>query len=196
MCNVELVVTGPRLELGRFIRAVQAKTTRGRQATPAVLSFAALAPAAPKARKAGWVEPFEPQREPTIKIRRNVSRVIYGFQTTRSPLIDWVPTAATAFPGLVFVVGWVELNRGKAGSLVAGRGSTREYTLGARRKEAIYRKYRRRWGRWVELGETPADEDNALFAEWEADSEVMGVVISRWDYVTLDRVRSSPARAR
>jgi hypothetical protein len=76
-----------------------------------------------------------------------------------------------------------------AGSVIAGRGSTRRYELGRRRKNAIYRKHQRRWAKWVERGEVSEHNDIGLFADWEADDEVMDVLVARWDTVVRSRAR-------
>lgn len=188
LCNVKLIVAGSEPEVRRFMRA--ATHNRGRRGRKrAVFSLAVGGKLGGDRVADAPPELLDPWRDKPERRGRGVLRVVYGFQTAWAPPDEWIVAVATRFPALVFVLGWVEPNMDMAGSLIAGRDSTRRYELGARRKAAIYRKHHRRWDTWVRTGEVIEDDDNDLFADWDADVEVMEVVVARWDSLVRQRTR-------
>ena len=194
LCNVRLVVTGRQADVRKFVDAVRERVPREHRRKRAILSFSTLAPVKVtrgtrnRAVKAP-AGPYDAWREGPAEVRRGLFSVTYGFQTALSPPADWLFTASATFPSLVFVLGWLEPNLDMTGSVIAGLGSTRSYELGRRRKGAIYRKHQRRWAKWVEQGEVSEDNDIELFSDWEADDEVMDVLVARWAKVVQNRVR-------
>ncbi len=44
------------------------------------------------------------------------------------------------------------------------------------------------WAQWVREGQIPDDEENELWADWDADVEVLDLLIARWDSTVLRRL--------
>ena len=196
---------GPAAEVRRFIRrarpqrfrrASRPRRTRPRRrplASPLLHRAGAAAPpeepeAIPEDYGTVSTEPLDPWRDPVEEVAPGLLRVAYGFQTRWSPPDRWALAVAPQFPACCFVLGWVEPNMDLAGSLVTGRGATRRYQLGARRKERVYEKHQR-GGRRGCGGARSRRRRYDLFADWDADAEVSDLLIARWESTVLRRLQ-------
>jgi hypothetical protein len=188
MCNGKLLVAGPVAELRRFVEAAREKPVpgerrrRGQALNP--LSFGSLLPLGDESPEGYYGTPSEEPwdvwgDEPTT-VRKGLLRVVYGFQTKWAPPGYWVVHVSKRWPTLRFVLGYVEPNTDMAGSIYARAGKATEYTMGARRKAAIYAELRRRFN----VKDTDdEDQDRLLEAEIEGDWKVMDCVIARWERI-------------
>ena len=61
-------------------------------------------------------------------------------------------------------------------------------------KERVYTKHQREWADAVKRGEIPGDDNNELFADWEADAEVSDLLIAGWGRTVVRRVRPQGGR--
>jgi len=66
--------------------------------------------------------------------------------------------------------------------------------MGDRRKAHVYEKHQRRWATWARRGEIPEDDNNDLFADWNADAEVSDLLIARWERTVWRRVSPQGGR--
>jgi hypothetical protein len=101
----------------------------------------------------------------------------------------WVRAVAPQFPNCCFVLGLIEPEVDSAMSVLVGRGAALTYQIGKRRREQLYRKHHRKWEQWVRRGEVEESGDLDLMADWDADAEMMEILMQRWAASTLRRLR-------
>jgi hypothetical protein len=118
---------------------------------------------------------------PVTRLSGDLVRATYHFQARNDDGVEHFRDVSTRFPTLRFLVVWGDPNGDSFGSAYVRKGKATLYELGARRRSAIYSRWRRTYGA------SPDDDDEGY--AWDAFSEMMDVAERRWDACIHPRTR-------
>lgn len=187
-----LVVAGPAGDVRRFKKTARERPAFGRPRTRplAPLSFRALAPLGDRSPQCLYgtssQEPSDVWEDEPMTLGAGVLQVAYNFETPSAPPERLIVHVSKRWPSLRFVLGYVKLGTGAAGSIYVRVGKVTRYAVGTRRIAAAYAAHRRFWK------PDPTDkmyEEARRWAECEVDWDVMDLAVARWDRFLGPRAR-------
>jgi hypothetical protein len=166
--NVRLVVIGTRTEVETFAKIAGRTDGRIRRPKPPVWE--------------PWMEFGEcaDLEADGFQHRRSLSRIDYRFQTKSPDVLTHFRGVSRRFPKLHFILGWGDPELTDIYSDYVRAGRARHYTVPERTRNEVRRRHLRDWGATGE-GIDEDDEDEEFWADVDAEWELIGVVVARWE---------------
>ena len=166
--NVQLVVIGTPSRVDAFARMAGRTNGRIRRPKPPVWE--------------PWMEYGETAdlEADGLETRGRLARIAYRFQTKSPDVLHHLRGVSRQFPQLHFIIGWGDPEIADICSDYLHAGRVRHYTVPERIRSEVRRRHLRAWGATGE-GIDEDDVEKEFSADDEAECELIGVVVARWE---------------